>query len=519
MPFLPAEKSWRRLFFCAFAFFLLSRLLTLTAFPIFNDEAIYLQYAERIHADWAKNKFVSIDNAYGDWKPPLQYWLAAPVIRWGNDPLVAGRTVALLVSLGGFFGFYLFARELFGEREGVLTAALYALCPPVLFHNNEFIAETFLFSTAPFVYCAVLKAMRPEKFRWLWLIATLICSSAILLFKQSGTLLLVVAIFLPCARFRRGAGKDFLFNLLLVAAVIVLAKITAGLILPSEFGAARARFNSHWVMSAGELLKFPTAVWGANLRLVADYVGAYYSWLVPVFFGVFLWLAWRRKNLPEIALAAICLTSACAIIFLLRGFNEYLFNTAVIATLLPLLARTGVLVWELAPVGSLRLARAGFLAGAGMLLAFWSYQLVLMKIAPARYIERSTSWAEANYLRGWPTGFGIPDIVKMLEKEKRPGIIFADAQWGNPRTALEVYRDRFPNLRIVPISRAFLDRDQTRALREEARRTNAVRFAIFSADPAGRRPLWQENVEREMCAERAEIKAVSDQMPIVVCRF
>ncbi len=221
MPFLPAEKSWRRILFCALAFFLLSRLLTLTAFPIFNDEAIYLQYAERIHADWAKNKFISMDNGYGDWKPPLQYWLAAPVIRWGNDPLVAGRAVALLVSLAGFFGFYLFAKEFFGEREGVLAALLYVFCPPVLFHNDEFIAETFLFSTAPFVYWSLLKAMRPEKSRWPWLIAAFLCASALLLFKQSGTLLLVVAIFLPCVRFRREATKDFLFNFLLVAAVII----------------------------------------------------------------------------------------------------------------------------------------------------------------------------------------------------------------------------------------------------------------------------------------------------------
>ena len=118
MPFLLAEKSWRRMLFCALAFFLLSRLVTRTAFPIFNDEAIYLQYAERIHADWAKNKFISMDNAYGDWKPPLHYWLAAPVIRWRKDSLVAGRAVAMLVSLAGFFSFYLFAKELFGERIG-----------------------------------------------------------------------------------------------------------------------------------------------------------------------------------------------------------------------------------------------------------------------------------------------------------------------------------------------------------------------------------------------------------------
>lgn len=519
MPFLPAEKSWRRLFFSALVFFLLSRVLTLTSFPIFNDEAIYLQYAERIHANWAKNKFISIDNAYGDWKPPLQYWLAAPVIRWGNDPLVAGRAVALLVSLAGLFGFYLFAKELFGEREGVLTAGLYALCPPVLFHNNEFIAETFLFSTAPFVYWALLKAMRPERSRWGWGLAALFFATALLLFKQSGALLLAVAIFLPCARFRAGEGGRVALNFLLVAAVMAAAEIAAGAVLPSGFSATRAHFNGQWVMQPAELFHLPWKVWGANLHLVGNYIGAYYSWLVPIFLGLFIWLAWRRRNLPELALAALCLAGGAVVVFLLRGFNEYLFQTAIVVALLPLLVRAGTLVWDFPRIGRNRLPRIGFLTAAGILLLFWSYQIVFMIVSPARYLARSTPWAVANYLHGWPAGFGVKEVVAQLEKEKRPGIIFADPQWGNPRTALEVYQERFPNLRIVPMTQAFLDRAQTRALSEAARRANQVRFAIFSADPAGRRRLWQENVEGEMCAERTEMKAVPEQIPIVICRF
>ena len=166
MKFLPASKSWRNALLILFGVFCVSRLLTLTAFPIFNDEAIYLQYAQRIHDDWQKNKFISMQGEFTDWKPPLMYWMTAPFIEWGHDPLLAGRAVAFLVSIAGFFGFYLFAKELFGEREGVISALLYLLCPPVLFHNNQFTAETFLISTAPLFYWALLRAMQPDKARW-----------------------------------------------------------------------------------------------------------------------------------------------------------------------------------------------------------------------------------------------------------------------------------------------------------------------------------------------------------------
>ncbi len=208
MTYFPAAKSWRTALFVALALFLLTRGVTLRAFPIFNDEGLYLQYAQAIHDDWQKNKFISMNGEYDDWKPPLQYWLAAPVIRCGNDPLLAGRAVAVAVSLLGFFGTYFFARELLGAREGVVAAWLFVLCPPVLFHNVQFTAETFLFSVAPVLYCVLLKAMTRRPQRWLWAGVSLLAGIALLLFKQSGYLLLLLALALPLVRFARSGGTE-----------------------------------------------------------------------------------------------------------------------------------------------------------------------------------------------------------------------------------------------------------------------------------------------------------------------
>src|SRR6187200_609577 len=113
MKFLPVTKFWRNALLILFGIFLLSRILTLTAFPIFNDEAIYLQYSQKVQSDWGKNKFISMNGEFTDWKPPLQYWMAAPFIDWGSDPLIAGRIVAFLISIAGLFGSYFFSKELF----------------------------------------------------------------------------------------------------------------------------------------------------------------------------------------------------------------------------------------------------------------------------------------------------------------------------------------------------------------------------------------------------------------------
>jgi hypothetical protein len=524
----------------ALAAFLLTRGLTLMVFPIFNDEAIYLQYSQAIHDDWGKNRFISMSGEWADWKPPLQYWLAAPVIEWGRDPLLVGRIVAALVSLLGLAGFYLFAKEFFGPREAVISALLYTLCPTVLFHNNQFTAETFLFSTVPFLYWALLKMMRSQRWKLPWAILGTAIGTALLLFKQSGSLLVALAIVLPLALLRKketgpatardaaadvGAAppwnwKEFAMNCLCLALVIGASHAAARLVLPSAFDATRDNFNSRWVMSSRELLHFPMEAWGANLRVVAEYVGAYYSWAAPLFFCVFAGFAFRRRNLPELTLVIMCLAGGGAVVCLLRGFNEYLFNTAVIAVLLPLLARTGLLVWDMTRSGNAGRVRTGLLLCAGILAGHWCYQLVLMSCSPGKYIERSTPWAVANYLNGWPTGFGVKEVVALLEKEKRPGILFVDPQWGNPQVALRIYgRTRFPNLRIVPISMEFLDPAQTRQLRDDARQMGQVRLAVFSADKSDKRDQWQRNIEQLMCGSRQEIRADAEQSPIIVCSF
>ncbi len=373
-----------------------------------------------------------------------------------------------------------------------------------------------------------------------WAILATVIGAALLLFKQSGSLLLIIAIFLPLARLRkkettsvkaldptaegRAAAqwdwKEFMLNCLCVALIIGFSHTAAHLATPSAFDGTREHFNSRWVMSVRELLQFPMEAWRTNLSVVADYVGSYYSWGVPFFLCVFVAFALRRRNLPELALALMGLAGGGAVIFLLRGFNEYLLNTAIVAVLLPMLARIGLIIWDMTRSGSVGRARAGLLICAAILVAHWGYQLVLMTCSPGKYIERSTSWAVRNYLKSWSTGFGVKDVVARLEKEKRPGILFVDPQWGNPQTALQIYGPtRYSNLQIVPISREFLDPNETRKLRDTARQMGQVRLAIFSADNSDERDQWQRNIEQQMCDTREEIRAYPEQTPIIVCSF
>jgi hypothetical protein len=169
--------------------------------------------------------------------------------------------------------------------------------------------------------------------------------------------------------------------------------------------------------------------------------------------------------------------------------------------------------------GKIRL-RWTVLTVSGLALSNWVYQDALMIVSPGKYFERSTPWAAGNYLKSWSTGFGVKEIVNRLANEKRPGIVFVDPQWGNPGTALEVYRKkRFPNLQVVPMGREFLDRSETGKLKDSAAVLGPVHLAIYSADSSDERRQWQAIVEEQMCERREEIRAYPTQTPIVICRF
>ena len=174
--------------------------------------------------------------------------------------------------------------------------------------------------------------------------------------------------------------------------------------------------------------------------------------------------------------------------FLLRGFNEYLFNTALIAVLLPLLGRIVVSLHASAPL------RKSKSASASRCLR-WAHHVSSLGLSrhPDGGLLPGDTLTE-HFLGDQQLSHQLVDRVwrerdrGILEKEKRPGVLFVDTQWGNPGTALAVYgKERFPNLRIQPFTREFLDSAETQKIREIVLKLKPAHFAIHSADSSGER--------------------------------
>ena len=528
------KDPWKWLLVGGAALFVLTRAITLLSFPIFNDEAIYLQYSQAIHADFSKYKFISEGGLYADWKPPLQYWIGAPFMGFVDDPLLAGRLAVFLVSLFGLWGLYLFVKELFGRREAALAVVVYALCPTALFFNIQFVAEAFVFSFAPWVYWAFLRAIRADKLRLWYAALAAVFGALLLLSKQSGMVYLGLAVLLPFAvldrkgehrPWREWNWKGFFIRLGVVAAGIVLAVVLRQFGTSAQSAQVEQNFNGNWLMGVKDLVALPWSTWQVNWESIRDYYWSYYSVFILLPLLYFFWIAaasWKR-HFKDLVLALGFLAGSFAVLVLLKGFNEYIYNTAVIVFLVPMLARAVLEAWSRARTGAWHFARvagAAVLASLVLLAVHWIYQDGLMKISPAGYIRRSTAWADHNYLENWSGGFGVAEAIAEVKTHESPGIILADPQWGNPRTALEVYNGEYPRLRVIGITIDFQTPAGTQAAKAYIlAQPFKTRLVVFSTARNETRAVWQDNVEKYLCATRKEIQVQPTQPPIVVCSF
>src|SRR3989344_9160310 len=102
--------------------YLISRLVNLSAIPIFTDEAIYSYWAQIALHD-PINRFISLE----DGKQPLFIWLGAIFQKFIGDPLIAMRLVSVFAGFGSLIAIYLLTKTLFDKKIAILAVIFYII--------------------------------------------------------------------------------------------------------------------------------------------------------------------------------------------------------------------------------------------------------------------------------------------------------------------------------------------------------------------------------------------------------
>jgi hypothetical protein len=259
---------------------------------------------------------------------------------------------------------------------------------------------------------------------------------------------------------------------------------------------------------------------------IRDYYFSYYSVFILLPLLYFFFITTRQRDPKKVALALGFLGGSAAILLLLKWFNEYIYNTAVIVFLVPMLVASffsALEAWRSSAQARsfARIAAGLVLASFGLLAAHWSYQDVLMKISPADYIRRSTPAAMGAYLNNWPGGFGILETAEYIKAQEPPVLVVADPQWGNPRTSLEVYLRGLSNIIMIIMTGEFNTETGAQAAKEYilAQKDIKTRLIVFSGFRNDLRATWQDPVLKVFCDNRKEIQIDRDQPPIIICSF
>ncbi len=408
--------------------YFLSRLINLTTLPIFNDEAIYLHWAQIMAG--TSEKFFSVTF---DGKQPLGMWLFGLSMSFFKDPLVAGRIVSIIFGFLTILGVFFLAKELGGFKVAVVASILYIVIPYSLFFDRLALMESMVSSVGIWSLYLTQKLLTKPKLKQVFFLGIVLGIG--FWFKSTAlTFLFLSSIFIFCVYLRRRPlYLNYLFVLMATAFLVILP-----LLVQPSF-ALIFKKNQEFLLSFSEILKFPLGLWLGNiLRMLEIFSGYVSPFFLPVLWvGIFLLVKERKKD--WYLLSAWCLLALLMLIFTSKNLDSrYLLFTI-----------PGLLVFC-----SLVLVRYPFL------LFFFVVPAVFLSTvqigSPTKFFAffpdtGSFAADKYQYATGWPSGYGVNEAIGFIQREASNQNILVGVRLdsGNPEDAVWVYLVNEPKIKLI----------------------------------------------------------------------
>ena len=462
------------------ALYLASRLVALTALPMFLDERIHLRWAfwltqgRRLRLPFISGRGLSV-------------WLLATVAPHADDPLWAGRLLTVAVGLVTMIACHRLALRASGDRRVAdLTALFYIACPFTLFYDRMVLTDSFL---ACFTALTLLVSLRvaTEPRTPTGLALGLVVALGILS-KTTGLVLLAIPVL---AVVLVGRDRARVIRPLLAAYAVAIAISAYPLWL---FFRKTDELSSAMGVRDNETSFTGNAA--ANLRLAAEWLWTYWTPGLAALALVGLVAALRRRELarPSLLLAAVAVAPTVAFVAVSEiWYPRYLLFTTV--PMLPLAAAG--LVWIIDGLaGAARLGSgAAALAGAAALLAVLvpalRFDLALWTDpaqAPLSGLDRF------QYVTGWPSGYGLRDSVAFLTRERArhpSGLLVVTPGPSTTASAVRLLSTRDPAIDVRYVDPAGSDTPATLARASGGR---AVFIVVSRIEGTDLPPGWTTEV-------------------------
>lgn len=423
-----------------FVYFFIN-LLNLTLLPIFNDEAIYLDWAW-VYTHNPGHLFDSLLDA----KQPLMIWIFAFFENFFNDPLFAGRFTSVLIGAITVLGIYVTAKRLLNKQAALIAALLYIIIPIFVFYNRQALMESAIACIGIWSAYALLNLINLPSIKHGLILGIILgigflIKSSSLMFAASSTLIILYYIL---KKRKTELIKPYLFSVVFFFCVNLI------LFIQPQFLRIIST-NNNYIYSLKEILTLPFSSWINNLLAFIE-IG--FMFITPFVFtyGVFgfilLFKAKSKSN--KIFLMYFLLA---IILIILSG--KYL-NQRYIVSFLPFLLIPASYVFNIFWNGNI--LRKSIVVVSFLIPFILSLGLIFNPEYYIIWFSKISGYSDLGYVRGQTSGYGIKEVMRYIKEHSipsQPNLVFIGLNSGNPENAIDLYSQKDPQLYSLHIDSKF----------------------------------------------------------------
>lgn len=416
-------------------FYFVFRLINLTKLPIFNDEAIYLDWGFR---ETHREGFLYY--SLYDGKQPLLMWIFGIMESVFSNPLFAGRIVSVIAGFLTMLGIFKLAKTFFTEKIALVSILLYIIIPIFSFYDRQALMESSVAAVGIWAGYFLLKGFK-ENFFKNSILAGLILGIGFFI-KSSSLIFSIVYVVLTLVFFSISKKVKIIENLFIAIGVFILS--ISLLIINPQFWSTLT-LNSRYSLTFNEILTFPFSHWLQSI-LANTEIGFFY--LTPLLFLVSVFgivqIILKKNNFQILFLSFFLLVFSIATLAVRAPGDRY------IVSFLPFLVIPVAYVFSLV-FNKNKLTGVVF----AVVVLIVPFGLTVLQIAdPPSYLSltlKYTRYNNATYLQGVTSGYAVSETINYfnnLSKSEKL-IIAVGENTGNPESAIFTYFSNRGNIKAI----------------------------------------------------------------------
>ncbi len=395
--------------------YFLTRLINLTKLPIFNDEAIYLDWGQR--AILLPNQlFYSLFDS----KQPLLIWLFGLSNFIIKNPLIAGRLISVLTGFLSLLAIYLICKNFLNLKTAYIACFIYIMSPIFVFFDRQALMESSITAVGLWSLFFYLKLVKEKSIKFAVLLGIVL---GLGFFVKTNTIFFALIILMLAINNLQILSQ--LFITLLTSQIILLP-----LYLQDSFWSTLGS-NSRYSLTISEIAKLPITIWLNNLKSFMD-IGFWQlsPFLFILIFGIYLFLKNQQKKI-------IFYWFILGILMITLTARD--INPRYLVPFLPLILIFGAnLINQLSSKNKII---TYLLLGSTTICA--CYLTLVQIISPLRYFSFLDSYTRQSqklqYVTGWTSGYAIPETISYLKNKKIKMVVGVRLDTGNPESAVFAY--------------------------------------------------------------------------------